>query len=398
MYLSHKVELKPNNTQVTAFCQHVGVARHAWNWGLEQCNRISEQRLKEKEESGKATTKFPTAIDLHKRLVAEVKTENPWYYDVSKFSPQQSLIDLEKAFKRFFKKTSKKPKFKKKGRKASFFLESPSDIKVSDKAIRLPKIGWVRLKESVRPGVTIKSVVISERAGRWFLAYKFEVEPQVNESTSVVGVDIGVTKLAVLSTGETFENKRILSDEAKLRRLQRKLSRQVMTSNRRKVTKQRIAVKCYKLSCKRLDVTHKLTSHLAKNHGVIVIEDLCVSGMLRNRHLAASIQHSNFGRIRSQLEYKCQLYGSQLVVADRWFPSSQICNHCGHRQKMPLSSRIYKCPHCGNVEDRDLNAAKTLAVSHTVTARENLEVAEWKHSVPGLLREEFNLLACVSKC
>lgn len=127
-----------------------------------------------------------------------------------------------------------------------------------------------------------------------------------------------------------------------------------------------------------------------------MIEDLCVGGMLRNQHLAASSQHTNFGRIRSQLEYKCELYGSRLVVVDRWFPSSQICNCCGHRQKMPLSARTYACPHCGNVEDRDLNAAKTLAVSHTVTARENLEVTELKHSVPGLLREKFNSLTVLA--
>lgn len=398
MYLSHKVELKPNNAQVTAFSQHIGVTRHAWNWGLEECNKLSEQRFKEKENTGKYVTKFPTAIDLHKRLVAEVKPVLPWYYESSKCSPQESLRDLEKAFKRFFKGISEKPKFKKKGGKSSFFLEHPICLMTEDKRIKLPKIGWVRLKEPLKPGAVIKSVVIAGRAGRWFLSYKFGVEPKSSGNTSVVGVDLGISKLATLSTGETFTNKRIASDEAKLRRLQRQMSRRQKGSNRRKATAQRIAIQHYKLACKRLDVTHKLTSHLAKNHGVIVIEDLCVGNMLKNKRLAASIQHANFGRIRSQLGYKCQLYGSQLVVVDRWFPSSQICNLCGHQQKMPLSTRTYKCPYCGKVEDRDLNAAKTLAVSHTVTARENLEVTEWKHSVPGLLREEFNSLTGVSDC
>ena len=124
----------------------------------------------------------------------------------------------------------------------------------------------------------------------------------------------------------------------------------------------------------RSDATHKLTTHLAKNHGTVVVEDLNVGGMMKNHCLAASIAAANFGEVRRQLEYKTKRYGSQLVVVDRWFPSSQLCSNCGHRQKMPLNKRRYDCPECGLSLDRDENAAKNLAASHAVTARWNPEV------------------------
>lgn len=377
MILSRKIELKPNNRQQTLFRKHIGTARHAWNWGLRICIDVLEIRKAEKLAEGKATTKFPSSIDLQKRLVAEVKSVNPWYYDSSKSSPQQALRDLESAFKKMHKVPGTKfPRFKKRGDKESFALEqSPRACAFTDHQIRLPKIGWMRTKESIPANAEIKSVTISHRAGRWFMAFKITV-PDVapTEHTSVVGVDLGIRTFASLSTGETFtipQQKRL---QKKLVRLQRQHARRQPGSGRRKRTRSQIAAVHYRIANVRKDATHKLTNHVAKNHGVTVIEDLCVSGMMKNHCLAASIAASNFSEIRRQLVYKCEKYGSQLVVADRWFPSSQLCSGCGHRQKMLLKLDRYDCPTCGLSLDRDVNAAKNLAASSAVFARQNTEV------------------------
>lgn len=363
MYLSRKVELKPNNKQTARFRQHAGVARHAWNWALAEYHKVFDARKQEKEELGEARTKIPTAIDLHKRLVAEVKKKNPWYYESSKCAPQEAIRNLEKAFKRVFKvKGTGWPKFKKRGDGSSFYLETSSPIKAESGKVKLPSIGWVRTKESIPEGAKFKSVVVSERAGRWFLAYRYEVAPVAdNGHRGVIGVDLGVSTFAFLSDGSQCEMRRIERLEKKLIRLQRSFSRKVRGSNRQKRVKTEIARCHYRISNVRKDVTNKLTSDLAKNHGVIVIEDLCVGGMVKNHHLAAAILRSNFGAVRHQLSYKCELYGSKLVVADRWFPSSKTCSSCGcKKDKLRLSERTFSCDSCGLSLDRDLNAARNL--------------------------------------
>ena len=371
MRISRRIALDLNNKQRAAVQQHAGVARHAWNWGLEICKNVLEVRKQEKEVTGKPVTKFPTAIDLHKRLVAEVKKENPWYYDVSKCAPQQALRDLEVAFKRVIKvKGTGFPNFKKRTCKQAFYLEAPV-IRTDGKKIRLPSIGWVKTKEVLNPDHVIKQVRISQRAGKWFVSYTYEVTPVVcNGHTDVVGVDLGVKTFATLSTGEQIVQPKQLRLQKKLVRTQRKLSRQTKGSKRRNKTKQKLGKIHYRIACIRSDLTHKTTSRLAKNHGVIAIEDLCVSGMLKNRCLARSIANANFSEFRRQLEYKTLLYGSQLVVVDRWFPSSKTCNVCQHKQDVPLSKRLFCCESCGHTEDRDVNAAKNLrAVSLTVLAQ-----------------------------
>lgn len=376
MILSRKIELKPNNSQQTLFRKHIGTARHAWNWGLRICMDVLEIRKAEKLANGKAETKLPTAIDLHKRLVAEVKSVNPWYYESSKSSPQQALRDLESAFKRMHKVPGTKfPRFKKRGDKDSFMLEQSRAREFTEKKIKLPIIGWVRTKESIPTGCVIKSVTISTRAGRWFMAFKMEVPaPVPTENTSIVGVDLGIRTFATLSTGETIAIPKQERLQKKLVRLQRQHSRRKIGSGRRKRTRSQIAAIHYRIANVRKDATHKLTSHVAKNHGVTVIEDLCVSGMIKNHHLAASIAASNFSEVRRQLVYKCEKHGSQLVVANRFFPSSQLCSCCGHRQKMPMKLDRYNCPICGLSIDRDVNAAKNLAASSAVFARQNAEV------------------------
>lgn len=355
--LSFKTALDLNNKQKTRCAQHAGVARHAWNWALDICKKAYE--------SGE---KRPSAIDLHKQLVRDVKSLHPWYYDVSKCAPQQALRNLDLAYQRFFKdlkskktRKSKHPVRKKKGVRDSFYLEGTFEI--DGTWVKVPKLGWLQCHEILPDGnIEIKNCVISRRADRWYVAFKTGKVPEVTTKLhDVVGVDLGITTLATLSTGIDFRNPRAFkSNKAKLARAQRKFSRQKKGSSNRKKTKEKIAKIHARIADIRNDSLHKLTSYLAKNHGRVVIEDLNVSGMLKNHKLSAAIADVGFFAFRRQLEYKCEVYGSELVVVDRWFPSSKTCSVCGElKDKLSLSERIFDCV-CGHRMSRDLNAAINL--------------------------------------
>jgi putative transposase len=329
--------------------KHAGVARHAWNWGLATCKQVYEK-------GGLR----PTAVDLHKRLVAEVKPECRWYYEVSKCSPQEALRNLDQAFKRVWKvKGTGFPKFKKKNVKDSFYLEG--SIRISGDWIKLPKIGWVRSHEQL-PSVKPKNVAISKRAGDWFIAFKVDFEPEVTlKQRDCVGVDLGLNWLATLSDGQQFPNPRAYKKaKHRLVKLQKELSRRTKGSRNREKTKHKLAKAHLAVANARTDNLHKLTTYLAKNHSEVVVEDLNVSGMLKNHKLAEAIADGGFYEFHRQLEYKCQWYGSKLTVVDQWFPSSQLCSNCGQGQKMPLNLRLYDCQECGVSLDRDRNAAVNL--------------------------------------
>lgn len=356
MLKGFKTQLKPNNAQRTKFAQHCGVARFAYNWGLDVCFKAIEARNQAKEK-GETVPKFPSSIDLHKKLNAEVKTQYSWFYNSSKCAPQQALRDLENAWKRKMKvKESGTPKRKKKFVKDSFYLEG--SIQVKDGFIKLPHIGFVRLYESV-PNQIIKNVRISRKADRWFISWKVEVDIQPTvKCFGKVGVDLRIKTLATLSDGTVFPAlKPYRSNKAKLAKLQRKASKQAKGGKNRAKTQQKIAKLHAKIANIRNDATHKLTSHLTKNHSDIVIEDLNVSGMMKNHKLASAIADSGFYEFRRQLEYKAEWYGSKVTVIDKWYPSSQLCSSCGSRQPMPLQVRQYDCYSCGLSLDRDLNAA-----------------------------------------
>ncbi|NEN88353.1 MAG: IS200/IS605 family element transposase accessory protein TnpB [Okeania sp. SIO3H1] len=352
MMKSFKTKLKLNNKQKTLLAKHAGVARHAYNWGLATC--ISEYET---------TKKLKSAITLHKRLVAEVKSENPWYYEVSKCAPQQALRDLERAFKNFLTiKGRGFPKFKKKGKKDSFYLEGSIKI-LKGNYIKLPRIGIVKTYE-ILPSCRVKNVRISKRAGNWYVSFKYDLEltPLPHpKSRAVIGVDVGINALATCSDGSKFANvKAYRQAKKRLVRHQRAVSKKVIGSKNRRKAVKKLAKLHKKVADIRADTLHKLTSWLAKNHSTIVIEDLNVSGMLKNHKLASAIADCGFYEFKRQLTYKCEWYGSKLVIADRFYPSSQICSNCGHQQKMPLNLRTYECSQCGFETDRDFNAAVNL--------------------------------------
>jgi len=379
MLLGLRTELKVNKSQRILLSKHAGTARHAWNWGL----GLTFSILDNNKANPNDKIKFPTAIDLHKWLVALVKPLSPWYYEVSKCAPQYALKQLREAWDRCFKKVSGVPQFKKKGRKDSFTLDGA--IIVEHFKIRVPVIGWLKTYERLPQGVTPKSVTISRHADRWFISFRLEVEPTVtSKSVEYVGVDLGISTLATLSTGEEFKGaKSYKKHEKKLARLQYLLRHKQISSSNYKKAQLKIARLHRKIANIRSDTLHKLTTYLSKNHAVIGLEDLNVSGMMANRKLASSIGDMGFYEFRRQLEYKCQLYGSKLVFVDRFYPSSKTCSNCGQvKESLSLSERVFKCDECQFECGRDFNASINLekAASLVVSAcgLDNADVSRMK--------------------
>jgi len=370
---AYRYELDPNNIQRTSLHQHAGVARFTYNWGLEQ--RISLF----KENQGKE--RFTDAMKQHKILNTLKKTQFSWMYDCSKCAPQESLRDLHRAFQNFYRGRKKGqkvgfPRFKRKGVRDSFRLTGT--IKFQGRKIQLPRIGKIRIKEKRKSYYSghILSVTIRRRANKWFVSVTVEekLPDPVPNGGAAVGVDLGIKTLATLSDGTTFANPRAMGRRLRrLKQLSRSLSRKRKGSRNHEKAKLRLAKMYLTIFNIRQDTFHKVTTYLAKSHSKIVIEDLGVSGMMKNRRLARAIADVGFYEFRRQLEYKCEWYGSQLVVVSRTFPSSKRCSSCGHKKKeLSLAERLYHCEKCGLRIDRDLNAALnlvTVSLPETQNAR-----------------------------
>lgn len=244
-----------------------------------------------------------------------------------------------------------------------------------DRKLKLPRVGWVRMKERLRFSGQVKSVVISRKADKWFAAISVESFklPHERKNQGSVGVDFGVSTLATLSTGEKISGPKAHTVLLKrLRRLSRSLSRKKKGSANFGKAKLRLAKLHARISNIRADALHKLTTDLVLNYDVIGIEDLNVSGMVRNRKLSRHIMDQSFYEARRQLEYKGAWYGSKVVIADRFFPSTKMCSGCKEKNELlSLSDRDWTCPNCNRQHDRDVNAAinlEVLAVSSTVSA------------------------------
>jgi putative transposase len=308
----------------------------------------------------------------HKLLNSLKSTQFPWMYEVSKCAPQEALRDLHRAFQNYYRGRKRGqrigfPRFKRKGVRDSFRLTGT--IRFEDRKIQLPRIGKVRLKEKRDVYCTghILSATVRRRADHWFVSVTVEEEIPDTEPIHglAVGVDLGVKILATLSDGTLFVNPRALGRRLRrLKQFHRRLSKKKKGSKNREKAKMRLARMYLRVFNIRQDTLHKLTTRLAKSHSRVVIEDLCVSGMLKSRKLARAIADVGFYEFRRQLEYKCQWYGSQLVVAPRIYPSSKMCSRCGHRKSdLSLSEREYACRQCGLKIDRDLNAALNLVAA-----------------------------------
>lgn len=415
---SNKIRIYPTPEQDSILRQRLGASRFVWNWCLAKWD-----------EEYKAGNK-PTAFGMAKLFRAN-KPE--WFVEMDQAVVDCVMQNLGSAFKNFFAKRGKYPKFKKKGLKESYQVRSDC-VKLSGTELKLPKMQPIKMAQPLfRQGKLIGNITVSITAGRWYAAIPVEMEEKVGDTFSEftpviskedmisaskedqngkiltnnqavvsnqldeprvcgvtegkslpawfsppsdephvcgvteglgnepkqVGIDLGITTFATLSTGEKIDNpKHFKQAERRLAIRQRRLSKKEKGSKNREKSKAVVARTHAQVANKRKGFLHQTTTDIAKRFDTAVIEDLNVEGMLKNRHLSKAISGASFSEFRRQLEYKMK---DKVFVVDRWFPSSKTCSDCGHKvESLPLSVREWTCPECGSVHDRDINAAKNL--------------------------------------
>jgi len=362
MLTAHLIALDPNDFQATYLSKSCGVSRFAYNWALAEWQKQFEAHKNDPEKPK------PTEGAL-RRLLNSIKREQfPWMLEVTKNAPQMAVIQLGKAFKNFFSGRAKYPKFRKKGLHDRFTLTN-DQFKVEGFYISIPHLGKVRMREMLRFAGKILSATISRVADRWFVSIAVETPDAPKQKNNfmhqnIVGVDLGLSAMATLSTGEKIQGpkpyKTLLT---RLKRLSKEFSRKIKGSKNRVKAKTKLARLHARISRIRLDSIHKFTTKLIARFDTICIEDLNVIAMAKNRRLARSISDMGFHEIRRQLEYKAERNGNMLIKADRFFPSSKQCSHCGHiLEDLALSVRQWDCPICSSAHDRDINAARNLAL------------------------------------
>ena len=369
---------------------------HKVNCTIGTCRFLYNFYLAENIKEYKKTKKFISGMSFSKWLNNEYLPYHPeygWIKEVSSKSVKQSIMNGDKAFRKFFKKKAKFPKFKKKNRrdvKMYFVKNNAYDCECQRHRIKIPTLGWVKLKEkgylpTTKDGYVVKSGAISKKAGRYYVSVHIEMPdiPEINMETDGIGIDLGIKEFAVMSDGTVKKNinktAKVKKIEKRLKRAQRKLSRKYESlkehkkeekgeSTRQNIQKQILIVEKlhHKLDNIRTDYINKCVWDVVKTKpAYIVIEDLNVSGMMKNKHLAKAVASQKFYEFRIKLANKCKAYGIELRIADRFYPSSKMCHHCGSIKKdLKLSDRIYTCS-CGYEADRDYNASLNLRDTKT---------------------------------
>jgi putative transposase len=369
MLIAHRIALDPNNIQATYLARAAGTARFAYNWALAEWGR---QYQAHKADPG---VPAPSEGALRRQLNAIKRTAFPWMLEVTKNAPQMAIRQLGVAFANFFAGRARYPVFRRKGVRDRFTLTN-DQFALDGARIRIPLLGWVRLREALRLTGKVLSATVSRTASRWFVSITVDTpdssHPRPAENQGAVGVDLGLTAQATLSTGEVVTGPKALKMlMGRLQRLSRALSRKQPGSANRHKAKAALARLHARVTNVRRDAQHQFTSSLTRRFHTIGIEDLNVKGMLQNRCLARAIADMGWAEIKRQLVYKAAMRGGIVHVADRWYPSSKLCSGCGEKcTELPLSVRAWTCAGCGRTHDRDLNAAinlKNLAVSSTVS-------------------------------
>ena len=373
-----KVQLRPNNKQLTKLFQYAGCTRFAYNWTL--------AREQENYEQG---NKFLSDNELRKEFTQLKKQENyKWLNKISNNVTKQAIKDACNSYKRFFKGQSKHPKFKSKRRSKPSFYQDSVKIKFTDTHVKVEgfavskkknkqKLNWIKLCEKGRIPTNCKYMNprITYDGLHWFVSVSIDVEDNTDiPSNEGIGIDLGLKDLAVCSNGNIYQNinktNKVKKIEKRKRRLQRSISRKYnmnkrgesykKTSNIIKREKELLKV-IKRLTNIRRNHLHQITSEIVKRKpSFICIEDLNVSGMMKNKHLSKAIQQQGFYEFRRQIEYKSAWNNIPVIIADRFFPSSKSCSCCGMIKKdLKLSDRIYRCE-CGNIIDRDFQASLNL--------------------------------------
>jgi putative transposase len=408
MLKAHEIRLYPTKAQAILLKKSCGIARYSYNWAL--------TKWIEMDQAGER----PTAYTLIKLQNSIKKEQMPYFLEVSKNAPQYAIHHLELAYKNFHRLQSKYgykkfkiitvkrqkktilegiPQYKRKGIHDSFVaIEKAGDFSQSNYKIHLSRIGKVKCAENLRFTGKINNVVVKRIADKWFAVINIDTIPNeasaVNDNQVTVGVDLGIKSLIVLSDGTIFENPKALRKNLdNLKRQQRFLSRKQMGSNNRRKQQMKVANIHYRISCIRKYAIHKATSEIVSKYDRIIIEDLNISGMMKNHHWAQAIGDASMGEVTRQLAYKAMWQGKELIKVDRFFPSSKICSCCGYKKEtLLLSERTYKCDNCGLEIDRDLNAAINLA-NYSPTSKFGGSNACGDETMVSSMKQEVNRLS-----
>ncbi len=380
MLKSFKTEINPTEEQKARIRRTIGTCRYVYNFYLGHNKALHDNG-----------EKFMTGKSFSLWLNNEYIPDNPdktWIREVYSKAVKKSIEDGCTAFTRFFKHQSDFPKFKKKGKsdvKMYFVRNNPKDCQCERHRLKIPTLGWVRIKEkgyipTTKDGYMIRSGTVSVKAGRFYVSVLVEI-PDVNignNSNEGIGIDLGLKDLAIVSNGKTYRN---INKSAGLKKLEKQLIREQRSLSRKyenlkkgestqraNIQKQRLKVQKlhHKMDNIRTDYINKTIAEIVKTKpSYITIEDLNVKGMMKNRCLSKAVASQKFYEFRTRLKAKCDENGIELRVADRFYPSSKTCHHCGSvRKNLKLSDRIYRCE-CGYVADRDLNAALNLKDAKT---------------------------------
>jgi putative transposase len=366
--MAYRCRAYPDEAQQQVLARTFGCVRVVWNRTL----AARHQRY--------ATERLATSYAQTDRALTEMKKDPglAWLNEVSSVPLQQALRHQHAAFRSFFARRARYPRFKsRQGRQSAHYTRSAFSMRGG--VLRLAKTGGPLRFVWSWPGVDVtgldptRVIVSRESDGRWYVIFAVAAPvPEPLPATGrTAGVDLGVRDFAVTSDGEKIANPRHLERKARnLARYQRRLARCQEGSANRAKARAKVARAHSKVRDARHDFLHRASTRLARCNDLIVIEDLAVANLVRNRHLARAISGCGWGEFRRQLDYKCARYGRQLVVIDRWYPSSKICSACGHLlSELSLSTRAWPCPSCGTRHDRDINAAKNiLAAGQAVTA------------------------------
>ena len=380
MLKSFKTEINPTEEQKARIRKTIGTCRYVYNFYLGHNKALHDNG-----------EKFMTGKSFSLWLNNEYIPDNPdktWIREVYSKAVKKSIEDGCAAFTRFFKHQSDFPKFKKKGKsdvKMYFVRNNPKDCQCERHRLKIPTLGWVRIKEkgyipTTKDGYMIRSGTVSVKAGRFYVSVLVEI-PDVNINNNLnegIGIDLGLKDFAVISSGKTYRN---INKSAGLKKLEKQLIREQRSLSRKyenlkkgestqraNIQKQKLKVQKlhHKMDNIRTDYINKTIAEIVKTKpSYITIEDLNVKGMMKNRRLSKAVASQKFYEFRKRLKAKCDEKGIELRVADRFYPSSKTCHHCGSiRKNLKLSDRIYRCE-CGYVADRDLNAALNLKDAKT---------------------------------